>query len=392
MINQLPLLSQIFAILTLIRTFFSLNYNNLLMTNLNNKKRIFWLDNLKFIGLFFVLIVHTGRLDSTLDQYIFSFFMPLFFFISGLLVKEQIKDESFTNFIKGKITVRIIPYFAFSFISYIFWFFVLNRINHTEKDSSSGVQQLIGIFYGVGSDDWLKHNISLWFLTCLFMTELLFLLYIKTANSKLTLMIILFLSSIIGYFYFIFSHSYTYHLGFYNHPIQYRLPWNLDLAFTATVFYGIGYLSQNYLINNLNKFNRWYFISFSLFIYLIFSHINEKVNFINGKYGNYFYFYLAALGGIFFWIYIARMIPPNIITKLVGQNSLVIFALHLLIFPLITGFGIYILKIPRDLLTEKSILIAVLYTLLTMGILVLLGILMTKFTPIIIGQSKLKKV
>lgn len=364
------------------------------MTNLNNKERIFWLDNLKFIGLFFVVIVHTGRLDSNFDQFIFSFFMPLFFFISGLLAKDYIKNEPFSSFMKIKIAVRIIPYFAFNFISYIFWFFILSKINANAVNGTPfGLQQFIGIFYGVGSDDWLKHNISLWFLTCLFMTELLFSLYIKIAKSKQILIVILFISSIIGYFYFMLSQSYVYHLSFYNYPIQYRLPWNLDLALTAVVFYGIGYLTKNYILtNNSTKFYRWYFVSFSLAIYLIFSQLNEKVNFINGKYGNYFYFYLASLGGIFFWIYIARMIPSNIIIKSVSQNSLVIFALHLLIFPLITGFGIYVLNLPRDLLTEKSIIIALLYTLITMIILIPLGILMTKFTPIIVGHSKVKKV
>lgn len=363
------------------------------MTNLNNKKRIFWLDNLKFIGLFFVLIVHTGRLDDSLDKYIFSFFMPLFFFISGLLVKDHIKNESFTSFIKSKITVRIIPYFAFSFISYIFWFCILNKINNRENESLSGLQQFIGIFYGVGTDDWLKHNISLWFLTCLFMTELLFFLYIKLAKRKQILIIILFISSIIGYFYFILSQSYTYQVSFSNYPIQYRLPWNLDLAFTAVVFYGIGYLTQSYILtNDLNKYYRWYFLPCSLAVYLIFSQLNEKVNFINGQYGNYIYFYLAALGGIFFWTYIAKIIPPNPMTNLVGKYSLVIFAFHLLVFPLITGFGIYVLKLPRDLLTEKSIVMALLYTLLTMIILIPLAIFMAKFTPNIVGNGKFKKI
>jgi len=49
--------------------------------------RISWIDNLRAFGILSIILVHTGRLDSGLGLYADSFFMPLFFLISGFFVK-----------------------------------------------------------------------------------------------------------------------------------------------------------------------------------------------------------------------------------------------------------------------------------------------------------------
>lgn len=355
------------------------------------KSRIIWLDNLKAIGIFFVLIVHTGRFNTSLNPLILSFFMPLFFFISGLFVKDKLREQSLISFIKKKAINRLIPYLVFNIISYIFWFYLLRQFKNPSFATLSPLQPFLGIFYGVGGYGWLQHNISLWFLTCLFSTEILFFILIKI-KSKKVLIFNLLICSTIGYFFFWLTSHYSYQIPLNPDPIQYRLPWGFDLAFTAVVFYGIGYLSQNYILtDNLIKCYRWPIISISLFCYLVFTYLNNnKVNFIIGKYGNYFYFYLAALGGILFWVHIARIIPPNFIFRAVGKHTLVIFSLHLLVFPLITGFIVYALKIPKSAL-EDSFLVAIIYTVIAITLLIRVSIAMEKHTPLLLGKLSAKK-
>lgn len=49
--------------------------------------RIVWIDTLKALGIIAVVVGHV--VPGTLAKIIFSFHMPLFFFISGFLFKEK---------------------------------------------------------------------------------------------------------------------------------------------------------------------------------------------------------------------------------------------------------------------------------------------------------------
>jgi len=52
-------------------------------------KRIEWLDVLKGIGIFFVVAGHFYKSDDPVLVYIYSFHMPLFFFISGYVYDDR---------------------------------------------------------------------------------------------------------------------------------------------------------------------------------------------------------------------------------------------------------------------------------------------------------------
>ena len=51
-----------------------------------NKKRILWIDYAKAFAMFFVVIGHVNS-GNYLTNWIYSFHMPLFFFLSGITVK-----------------------------------------------------------------------------------------------------------------------------------------------------------------------------------------------------------------------------------------------------------------------------------------------------------------
>jgi len=343
------------------------------MTNIvNSQKRLLWLDNLKAINIFFVVFVHAGGVKSFITPLILSFFMPLFFFISGLFAKDSIKEQSFKYFLKQRISRLWIPYFYFSIISYINWL-ILYYFLDKWKDIPP-LQPLLGIFYGVSF--WLPpSNIALWFLPCLIITEILFFLLIRLPSRK-SFIAALFLLSVVGYvvLYFITK-------------TPYRLPWNADLALIAIVFYGIGYLSKSYIFNDtFIKWHRWLVVIASLMGYITFTFINSPVSFFAGALGNYFYFFLAALSGILFWTHIARMIKTYPLITAIGQNTLVIFALHLLFFQFLTPFFTFVLKIPKSFITESDIGI-IIYTIVAMIMLLKISQLINKYTPWLLGKK-----
>ena len=63
-------------------------------TKLNN--RIYWLDYAKVIGVLLMIYGH-GNLCGDLRNYVYSFHMPMFCLISGMLYKPLSLRDTFTR-------------------------------------------------------------------------------------------------------------------------------------------------------------------------------------------------------------------------------------------------------------------------------------------------------
>jgi len=87
------------------------------------KQRVQWIDYAKGIGIFLVVFGHTLRglvnssiLDTStiivsIDQWIYSFHMPLFFYLSGLFI-ERSASKPLRDFFVSKFKVIAYPYLA----------------------------------------------------------------------------------------------------------------------------------------------------------------------------------------------------------------------------------------------------------------------------------------
>ena len=86
------------------------------------KERIIWADFLRGIGIFFVVLGHIITVINAPDfynKYIYSFHLPIFFFVSGYLFHIE-KYHNFKFFLKKRVKSLLIPYFVFTFFAYIF--------------------------------------------------------------------------------------------------------------------------------------------------------------------------------------------------------------------------------------------------------------------------------
>jgi len=345
-----------------------------------SSSRISWIDNLRAFGILSIILVHTGRLDSGIDLYVSALVMPLFFLISGFFVKESIRQQKFIDFVKIKAQRLLIPYLSFGIFSYIMWFFIIGKIKKDALPINPIVHFLTNIIYGVGGWGWLDFNITLWFFPCLFVTELLFFFLIRLPSRK-TLGVALFSLSVIGYFFFEVVDI-----------EKFRLPFGIDIALTAVVFYGLGYLVKPYILNDSFKvWYQWPLLLLGTLAYIVFSNLNQQSAFIIGNFGkNYFYFYLAALSGILFWAQISRLIKPNKLFTEIGKNTLVIFPLHLLLFPFFTGVLVYVFKVPKSSI-EHSNIVALAYTILSALILIPLAWGLNRYVPFLLGYNPQRK-
>lgn len=272
-------------------------------------KRIKWIDMVKGVGMLLVMFAH-APLPEPIIKYIYAFHMPLFFFISGYLLNMS-KYDSFKKFFKSKFKSLLIPYFIFSTTNYLFGAIVFNEF--AGKSLNVALQPLLGMFVGIRGTNWTLCNGTLWFVLALFMAEMVFYFTVKLFkdnNKDIAISIIIF--AVILYVYNMF--------------VGESLLWSIDASIIAIVFLELGYLTRK--VKLINKISKPSILIVLLITNLIAGSINTNIDISNGKYGNFFLFYIAAISGIFTMIIIIKNLPNSKFISFIGKNSFVYLAIH----------------------------------------------------------------
>lgn len=293
---------------------------------MDKNKSIYWINNLRAVGIILVIIGHN---DTLLTKYIYSFHMPLFLFLSGMLFNDK-KWSSLNNYIEHKVKTLLIPYLILSLILYVIWI-PLDLIQGKFINNTILIKNFIGIFYSQGVHEYMTWGVPMWFLTMLFVVNILFFIINKYFKTYIGYVIIIL--SIIGYLF-------TY--------IDMRLPWSINVALVGIVFYAIGFLLrdkiQSYVFNKKS-----YIIVCSLFlISIICSTLNKRVDMYSSIYNNYFLFYLGAISGIFYIVLLVKMLPKNKIMTFIGVNTIYLLAFHIRALEVIKFIAIKLIDLQVD--------------------------------------------
>ena len=126
-------------------------------------KRLSWLDSLRGFGIILITLGHLGCFEL-LERYLYSFHVPLFFFISGYLYRRGTKPLN--DYIKKKTLTIFVPFVAWTLLSTMVN--VVLRYNMRPL-----VEKALTI------DGQLTWNSPLWFLLVLYFVEVLFALLDK---------------------------------------------------------------------------------------------------------------------------------------------------------------------------------------------------------------------
>ncbi len=358
--------------------------------------RLHWIDALKGFGIMLVVFAHHS-LPTALDTYIFSFHMPLFFFISGFLFDFGKYTKSATNFVKGRFRSLIVPYFCFVVLTCLFYFLLdiafQPGVTNIDFFQNSVLYGIYSILYALGP--MVSFNPPLWFLTCLFVTELLFYVLAKKYYGKPGQLVLwLTVAAVIGYLYSVY--------------VSFRIPWNFDVALTAVVFYGAGNLfkelirsierfKNDFALSKDSAFNKVFshssnfllclliFVNLLYFVYLL-NFPTDKINMNVLKYGDFFSFYLLAFSGIFTVVYIFKKIRNSKILEYYGRNSLTVLALHFPIKDVLTKLTVIIIGIELECFYCKTAF-ALSLTMLNLILLVPLIFVINNYFPFILGKK-----
>jgi fucose 4-O-acetylase-like acetyltransferase len=226
------------------------------------------------------------------------------------------------------------------------------------------------MLYGNGLNGWLAHNGILWFLACLFVTEIIFFLLNSVIKTKRTMLLALLLFAFLGHSASVYSPT--------------GLPFRIDVALTAVVFYGLGYQLKDYLLSSD-------FGNGSALICLL---VGLGIGFLNGRvdmnyncYGNPLLFYASSLSSIYAYICFAKRIPHNRLISYVGQNSLVFFLLQNVGFSVVNILAYLTLR-TRPNSIEPNFVYACSYVLLSLLVLFPAVYVINSKFPIITGRAK----
>ncbi|OIK06278.1 hypothetical protein BIV60_27360 [Bacillus sp. MUM 116] len=337
------------------------------------RKRIEWLDIGKGLGMLLVMLGHTN-IPSPIKTYIYTFHMPLFFFLSGYLFNFN-KFPNIKTFVLKRTKTLILPYLCFSFVAYL-WFIFLFILRQVDYDHNL-MLPILGSFIATRKSFWTVHTGALWFMNCLLCTELLFYILSKVGRSKKSILIGLVFLSVLG--------------CLYNKLVDKPLPWSIDISLISVGFYGVGFLYKEYKMKlerylSLNNFIFFLFINM-VTGYLNFVYSGERVDLYNSSLGNIFLFYISALSGIGAFMILIKRMKQSKTLQYIGENSLIYLAFHQKIVFALFNLIIQNTLLDSEKLFEIPLLKGSLYTLMAALILVPVIFAIKRYFPFMLGKS-----
>lgn len=280
------------------------------------------IDILKAIGIIFVVAGHSS---SPLFNWIYSFHMPLFFFVSGFL-RYSSQSKPWGKFLIGKIKASLLPYFVFWFISVII-FGNLKSLITTREFASFGLDQIKGLILG---GHWLadfSNNFPLWYLQLFFIAVIIF-------------------EIIARYFHPILKVVTFFALCLVTIPFQNLLPgrpvFHINVLPAALSFMLLGYF-VSYLVSTKNvKILKSNLAVGGLMLALGFLVSSLQYGNIS-KINSLLYFVAAFCTITGFYILAGKLVKSKILSY-VGSNTLYIMGLHILAVPYSKQIASFILE------------------------------------------------
>ncbi len=278
-----------------------------------DSNRINWIDMAKGYGIIAVFIGHMVQ-NSPLGLFVYSFHLPLFFFISGYLFKE---GDGLGVFLKKKCRSILLPYFTLGllvvFCDAFYPLFFSGRHFSTRH-------LLLELYKGFKTFLIQERYSTLWYLAVLFGVNILMYLVCRIKNQALQAIVVaaLFVGAMIYY-----------RLG------GGELPWDVDAAFPALLFFWAGYYvkGKDLVREQFMEAERRPLLLVIFFVLNI--AFNILTLFISGEglemyrccYGVPPLTVISAFAGIFFIIMLSVLTTLKPILY-IGKNSLIFFMWH----------------------------------------------------------------
>ena len=328
---------------------------------MHKKRRIQWIDVSKGILAICVIVGHSKYVPSKIIDFIFSFHIPSFFILSGFLSVYS-EEKNIYNFFLKKVKRILVPYLFFFLIGYFYW------LTSCQFESKKAICQdkewwhpFKGFLLGYGPDLYVSPG--LWFLPCLFITEIIYHTVKKKCKLNTdTTLLVFFILIVIFYNYLSMTMPFSFH----------AIPFSL-------FFYTFGRKIHLIKLQLLPITKRIYYclLIAPLWIYSIL--LNGKVDLNNAKYGTTLYlFLLNAIVG-FFVIFLLSKRLKCLYLETIGKTMLCILGLNFEVLS-IASYIVNKLNLNYNLMINSAI------TIITILISCIFRKKMLKYKPRLIGE------
>lgn len=317
--------------------------------------RYYWLDVTKFIGIFLIVLCHLP-ISWFLQKFLWTFHVPLFFFISGFLFKEA-EAKLFLQ----KLSARLVLPYIYVYVVCV----VLTMLIKADYDPQHSLNRLLGLFWGTHRyPDFV--NSALWFLPGLMTVQVL---YFFGVQKQPLLYFVLLAVSVFWY---------------QNHYLN--LFFSIDLALLGLNFFIAGVLVKKHAyIDKIRANTRWVAALFVVSLLVTVDFAASGNVWYAGP--HYSFSLLGGLMGITMVITLSLLVEtyfkPSALIVYISSSTLCIFCFHLFSNPLAE----YLVK---HLAIPVMIVNSLLATVLSILFLLPVNWLIERYIPELIGVKRVK--
>lgn len=303
-------------------------------------------DVARLIGIFLVYhghvverMMYLGN-EAAAHQYkfIYSFHMPLFFVLSGLIAKDWAAEQSVAQFAKSRFVSRVVPL--------IFFNVALALLSLIHKPDFPPIPLDTGADYAnaalMSALQLPVFDVPTWFLMCLVVVECIHFAtfrFLRGSDARIVIAIVVFY--LVGY-----ALNSRFQLF---QPGNYALPnwWIAYEAITMYAFHLVGVLirRRGWLSGDLSWFVPALLAAAGVLVVLITYDLNQgpfrmgigAVVILAAAHGHILWFPLTALAGTFAVLALGKLLERADWMAWLGRNALVLFCLNGVVYHHVNG-------------------------------------------------------
>lgn len=261
--------------------------------------RIVWLDNVKLLAMFLVVFEHHGLENRFVADWIWTFHLPVFFFVSGVLTNP---NKSFLETVKGSAIRLLVPVLLWHLIGMLLWDPILIKYQAPNNFWQEWLQSQYSFFLG-------KSCGFGWFLICLFWVRLEFWILNKAGGSCLYAIGLVVLPAIT-----------------FLMKGKVEVPFYVLNSFMAFPFFLVGYIVRGKVLNLRGGWISMAFSAIALCLSLYLSSLTGRYSINALDFGvNPCLMYLQGLLGVVFCVSLCRNLRVNNdFTNVLSRGTIVI--------------------------------------------------------------------
>ncbi len=308
--------------------------------------RIGYVDTARFLGIFLVYhghvverMMYLGNVAAAHQyKFIYSFHMPLFFVLSGLIAKDWAREEPVGRFVRSRFTSRVIPLLVFNLL--------LALISLAHKPDFPPFPLETAADYWNATVMTLTQltifNIPTWFLMCLVSVEIIHFIafrFLRDAAWRIGAAILVFYA--IGYVlnrrFDLFAPG---DLGKPNWWIMYE-------AIPMYAFYLAGILVRRHGFLAGAARPLWLALAALAAIALVYATYDlnrgpfrlniDAVVILAAAHGHWLWFPVTALSGSAAILFLAKLAEPVAWMRYLGRNALILMGLNGVVYHHVNG-------------------------------------------------------